>query len=278
MSKKILTVQEAVSYLETLSDSDLSDVDICQLPPDEPGNITEEEDILENDFEPVMPKNVCGMIDITTSKYINQDKPIKEPQIDFSTENKRKIQKKRKLNRVNQKQSTTNGDRLIKKSKTEITWKKIAEFKEPVKSNKARPILELCPNLINLSPIDIFFKTLPHEYIEHLVEMTKLYALQKGETIDISSDDILQFFGLLLLSGYHSVPKEDMYWNSAEDIAVPIVSTVMPRNRFRNIKKFFHLVDNNQLRKEEKLGKVTPIYTELSKNLQKFGKIGRAHV
>lgn len=39
----------------------------------------------------------------------------------------------------------------------------------------------------------------------------------------------------------------------------------------RNIKKFFHLVDNNQLSKEEKLGKVTPIYTELSKNLQQFG-------
>lgn len=42
----------------TLSDSDLSDTDIYQLSPDEPVNIIEEEDIFENDFEPVLPLKV----------------------------------------------------------------------------------------------------------------------------------------------------------------------------------------------------------------------------
>ncbi len=40
MSKRFLTVEQAVAYLETQSDSDLSHTDICQLPPDEQGNIT----------------------------------------------------------------------------------------------------------------------------------------------------------------------------------------------------------------------------------------------
>ncbi len=65
MSKRFLTVEQAVAYLETPSDSDLSHTDICQLPPDVQGNITEEIDILENDLlEPIVPTDVCRTIGI----------------------------------------------------------------------------------------------------------------------------------------------------------------------------------------------------------------------
>lgn len=36
--KKNLTVEGAVMYLETVLGSDLSDLDLCELPPDEPCN------------------------------------------------------------------------------------------------------------------------------------------------------------------------------------------------------------------------------------------------
>ena len=72
--------------------------------------------------------------------------------------------------------------------------------------------------------------------------MTALYTLQKSEAIDVCKTDILQFFGLFLLSGYHSVPSEDMYWRSVEGTCVPIVPAVMHHIRFRNIKEFFHLM------------------------------------
>jgi hypothetical protein len=71
-----------------------------------------------------------------------------------------------------------------------------------------------------------------------------MFSFRKGKGTDVNSDDILQFFDLLLLSGYHSVPSEDMYWSSEEDTSIPIVSTVMPRNRFRKMKNNFHLIDN----------------------------------
>jgi hypothetical protein len=58
--------------------------------------------------------------------------------------------------------------------------------------------------------------------------MKNMYAFRKGEATDVNSDDILQFFDLLLVSGYHSVPSEDMYWSSEEDTSIPIVPTVMP--------------------------------------------------
>ncbi|KRZ74160.1 hypothetical protein T10_3274 [Trichinella papuae] len=44
---------------------------------------------------------------------------------------------------------------------------------------------------------------------------TRQYALQKGSTIAVTGEDKLQFFGLLLLSGYHT--NENLFWSSAED-------------------------------------------------------------
>lgn len=247
MSKRCLTLQEAVALLETLSDSDLEDVDICQLEPDEPGDITDEEDIDENNLSTVTPFDVCGMVDVILKK-------------DASTPNEEEFQKP--------------GPSAKKKRKTEnpiVKWKKKVNFDNLTDLEKPVPIMCKFPELVNCTPLDIFHKFFPEEYVEYLADMTALYALQKGETIDVCKNDILQFFGLLLLSGYHSVPTEDMYWSSAEDTCVPIVPTVMPRTRFRNIKKFFHVMDNNKLEKGDKLGKISPIYKELSKNLQQFG-------
>ncbi|GFS46116.1 elongation factor Tu, mitochondrial [Nephila pilipes] len=102
------------------------------------------------------------------------------------------------------------------------------------------------PELQDLDPIQLFGKHFPKEYIGTLACMTKLYVSQKGVMIAIDYTDIAQFLGLLLLSGYYWVPKEDYYWSSAEDLKVDIVPTVMSRNHFRPIKKkiFFHVNDN----------------------------------
>ena len=88
--------------------------------------------------------------------------------------------------------------------------------------------------------------------------------------VAIDGADIAQFLGLLLLSGYHWVPKEDYYWSTAEDLKVDIVPTVMSRNHFQMIKRFFHLNDNTTLKPDDKLGKIAPIYEELGKNLRQF--------
>lgn len=74
-----------------------------------------------------------------------------------------------------------------------------------------------------------------------------------------------------LVVGYHSVPEENSYWSTHEDLCIPIVSTVMPRNRFRMLKKYFHLVDNTQLEAGDKLGKIAPFYDEIGKHFRKFG-------
>ncbi|KAH7933397.1 hypothetical protein HPB49_012215 [Dermacentor silvarum] len=69
---------------------------------------------------------------------------------------------------------------------------------------------------------------------------------------------------------YHSVPSEESYWITAEDLCVPLAATVMARNRFWQLKRFFHVVDNTQLKAGEKMGKIQPFYDEISKCFHQF--------
>ncbi|KAJ8891538.1 hypothetical protein PR048_004066 [Dryococelus australis] len=142
-----------------LSDSDDSEsgfepanciVDVCQLPPDEDGRLTDEEQVNEDQLNEVTPADVCGMIEV------------------------------------------------------------------------------------------------------HLHSLGSETSNPGAEEADTSTS---QFFGLLLQSGYHSVPTEDMYWGIAEDVEIPFVPKVMPRNKFREINKYLHLMDNTELRTDNKMGK-----------------------
>ncbi|GFS39029.1 uncharacterized protein TNIN_404241 [Trichonephila inaurata madagascariensis] len=58
-SKPFRTVEEALEYFYALSD-DEEPIDNCQLPPEESGCLTDEEDIDEDTFQSVLPADVCG--------------------------------------------------------------------------------------------------------------------------------------------------------------------------------------------------------------------------
>lgn len=63
MLLKFLTVQQqALDYMETL-DSDEFSADECSitcLPPPHPSHITDEENVIENNLDEVVPVDVCG--------------------------------------------------------------------------------------------------------------------------------------------------------------------------------------------------------------------------
>lgn len=187
MSKRFLTIPDAVAYLETLTEADLEDVDICQLNPDEPGDITDEEDIDENNLDAVTPFDVCGMVDVILKK-------------DVSTPDEEEFQK-----------PGPSAKKKLKTENPEVKWKKKVKFDNPTELGNPVPISHKFPELMDCTPLDIFHKYFPEEYVDYLADMTALYALQKGETIDVCKNDILQFFGLLLLSGYHSVFVTKMF-------------------------------------------------------------------
>ncbi|KAL1462065.1 hypothetical protein MTO96_027318 [Rhipicephalus appendiculatus] len=45
----------------------------------------------------------------------------------------------------------------------------------------------------------------------------------------------------------------------------------MARNRFRPLKRFFHVVENTQLQASKKMAKIQPFYGEISECLRQFG-------
>ena len=74
------------------------------------------------------------------------------------------------------------------------------------------------------------------------------YAKQdKNKAFELSKGELMHFFRIVLLSGYHSVPSEQHFWLNQPDFGVPIVAQAMSIKRFLKIKDMFHLVDNKKL-------------------------------
>lgn len=88
----------------------------------------------------------------------------------------------------------------------------------------------------------------------------------------VASDVYMRrFIGILLLTGYHSLPQEEMYWSLDTDISVPIVRESMSRLQYRNMKQKLHLRDNSQIDTTDKLYKVRPYLSLLNRKFQQFG-------
>ena len=141
---------------------------------------------------------------------------------------------------------------------------------EAIRHDDKKPIIESLSHLINKSPYGLFIELLGIHFIDYLVGMTNLYAKQKLSSFIAGSDDLIRFFGIILFSGYHQVPKKNDHWSTREDLSNNIVPKIMPRQKFRNIKNFFHLVDNLNLI-EGKAAKIKPFYKHL---LRQFLNVG----
>lgn len=80
-------------------------------------------------------------------------------------------------------------------------WKKTHIFDQTMASATIETTLRSShPDLYNTSAIDIFHKFLPVEYFEKVTEFSKMYAVQKDISIKLTTNDIMQFVGCLLLS------------------------------------------------------------------------------
>ena len=119
---------------------------------------------------------------------------------------------------------------------------------------------------------DVFRLFFTDSMIENLVRQTILYAQRdkNNPSFTMTTDDMQQFLGLLLASGYHSLPGENDYWSTADDLSSPVFPQTMARDRFRAIKRYLHVADNQQLT-NSKVAKVEPFYASLTEQFQQFG-------
>ena len=121
-------------------------------------------------------------------------------------------------------------------------------------------------------PYEIFNLFFGPEIIQHITEQTNLYAVRdkNASNFHVTEEEIRKFLGLLLISGYHSLPSENDYWSTSEHLVAPVFATTMSRDRFRTIKRYLHLADNSNLA-ASKMAKVLPLLEMIRSNCQKFG-------
>jgi len=111
----------------------------------------------------------------------------------------------------------------------------------------------------DFSMADFYKLYLSPDLINHFVVQTNLYAQQfiashsdlpprsrVRRWHDTTPDEMRQFIGLVLLMGIIHKPVIEMYWSRDPLYATPLFSSVMQRNRFSMLLKFFHLNDNSQ--------------------------------
>ena len=150
-------------------------------------------------------------------------------------------------------------------------WKEISHFNRtprPFTANSGP-----ARNFSGLSPGDIFKLFFSSAVWDLLVHETNRYAEQTGsETswIPTHANEMMAFLALILAMGINKLPQYSMYWSTCEVIRLSFYPSIMSRNRFTSIMRYFHLSDN-QLPEPasgcDKLKKVRPLLDVL---LQKF--------
>uniref|UniRef100_A0A674C9V8 PiggyBac transposable element-derived protein domain-containing protein n=1 Tax=Salmo trutta TaxID=8032 RepID=A0A674C9V8_SALTR len=67
--------------------------------------------------------------------------------------------------------------------------------------------------------MDVFLLMYPPTLRELTIEMSNLYSTQtKDKQLYLSMDELLTFYGILITSGYSSVPRRHMYWSLDSDV------------------------------------------------------------
>ena len=201
MARKCFTAEEAANIVASIDSDDEFSPELVVLPPENTGSVTETEDIDEDNLGQAEVRDVPGELEIHTNRDITQDYVVPK-----------------------------------KKKKTKLPeWSQGINISD-ISENMPDPLEESHPLLIEKSPFDLFTLFFDNRIIDLCVEQTNKYALQKGNrNFSVTKDEICVFLGIVLLSGYHSLPNEKLYWWNDEDVSVPAAFERMSRNRFQQI-------------------------------------------
>ncbi|XP_065355426.1 piggyBac transposable element-derived protein 3-like [Calliphora vicina] len=117
----------------------------------------------------------------------------------------------------------------------------------------------------DLPPYVQFEKFFDDELVQMLCNESNSYAVYSGqENPKISMNEMRVFLGILIVTGYASVPSKRDYWTNESDLKNELVSDSMRRNRFDTIFRNIHFIDNAKQQGDDKIWKLRP-YTDALK-------------
>ncbi|GBP89343.1 PiggyBac transposable element-derived protein 3 [Eumeta japonica] len=247
-------LEEAVNAIA--GDESDNEYDLIILPP-EPDVLTDVEEGEDDLQTSELPRDIPGTIEVIRQRRHSSEMSEWEDSDDEPLSNKRM--------RPNQ------GDIIPP------TWRKCSpsysSSSQPTESNtRSSQKTQLIEHLKNLSPVEVFDKIFDTEIYDLILSNTLLYAGQNNRHgFMLDRDDLCRFLGILILSGYHRLPRERQYWSYDEDLGVPLVARSMSRNRFLDIKRNLHLVDNSLAStSNDKMFKIRPLVESLNQKIIKM--------
>jgi len=109
--------------------------------------------------------------------------------------------------------------------------------------------------------------------MERICNESNAYARRKGNhSFKLTLPKLKSFIDMLILSGYVPLPRHDMNWQRREDSLNQLVTGLMTKNEFEEIKQFLHLADNQHLDETDKFAKVRPLLKALNEQCKKHYK------
>lgn len=230
-------------------------VDIVIVPPN-PNYQSDDDEIDEDNLQvDILPQDVPGEVEIFQN----------DPQFDSDDELPLRV-----LYPMIGGEKT---DKRRKRNEDEPVWTKeqIDLFMNPANEYLQRQNA-MKEQLKNLSPVEVFEKIFDEEIVKFIVQESNRYASQNNNHgFTVTENEIKVFIAILLISGYHHLPRERLYWSNDEDLRVPIVSNSMSRNRYHEIKKYLHLANNDEMDITDKMWKLRPFMMRLNKNFLTWG-------
>ena len=259
MSREVyLTTVEALAAIEELTEDDEHQIDRVIAPP-EISVVSDEEGLDDNDLtenEMLLP-DAAELIEVhqTTGKKTG-DSPQSSSQQAF---------RKSKFNGTRPKNA--------KSKNVERKWSdKLPAFTSAPVNKETKELERIEIELAGKSPAEIFELIFDEEMLSLLMEQSILYARQNNRhDFSCTIAEMKTFIGFLLFTGYHKLPREDMYWSLDPDCNIHVVRNSLSRKQFRDIKKNLHLQNNSDLDKNDKLCKVRPYLNLLNKKYKQFG-------
>ncbi len=123
----------------------------------------------------------------------------------------------------------------------------------------------------DMTPCFVFDSFWDDDVIAHTVNMSNLYAAQKGiANFSVTQDEVRGVLAILLISGYVSLPSRRMFWEQTNDVANAAVSSIMSLSRFEEILRYLHFADNLNLPPDDKMAKVRPLFDMMNERYLKL--------
>lgn len=241
-----LAIMPPLNYAEPVTDEDSGDENIVDI-----NNLPGSQLRAEAEFFKTSTNNKNQVQTLTIMECTNSDSEDDLPLSEIRT-------------RIKKTESPTNIKKKYKWSSEDLI---VSDISFPASQN-----VQNC----NL-PSELFSFFWNDDVIEMFVTYSNLYALSKNKAGNITKEEMKNFFGIFLLSGYMPVPRRRMFWENSSDSHNDLVCDALSRDRFEYIFSNLHCCDNANLDLSDKFTKVRPLFRKMNKAFRAFAPLRENH-